>query len=85
MSLSRDAATTEDGLNGEHLLEITYAPSYDIPTDKQTGYWYAVCVYDGYGNEHPAAIVGYPEGNSDKVTLLSPINGAKATWEQEFA
>ena len=85
MSLSRDAATTDDGLNGEYLLDITYAPSYDIPTDKQTGYWYAVCVYDGYGNEHPAAIVGYPEGNSDKVTLLSPINGAKATWEQEFA
>lgn len=85
MSVSKDAAMTDDGFGSQYLLGVTYAPSYTIPTDKQSGCWYAVCVYDGYGNEHTAAITGYPEGESEKVTLLSPVNGAKAQWNQEFS
>lgn len=85
VSISRDAAMTSDGLSGEYLLGVTYSPEYAIPSDRQSGYWYAVCVYDGYGNEHTAAIVGYPEGEADKVTLVSPVGGADADWSQQFS
>jgi hypothetical protein len=43
-----------------------------------------VCVYDGYGNEFEPAVVGYPEGESAKVTLSSPINGAVVGWTADF-
>ena len=85
MSVSRDVAMTDDGINGEYLLGVTYAPNYMIPEDKNLGYWYAVCVYDGYGNEHTAAIVGYPEGDSEKVLLISPVDGEVVDWEQKFS
>ncbi len=84
MSVSRDAASTTDGISGDYLLGVTYAPSYTIPADKQSGYWYAVCVYDGYGNEHTPSIVNYPEGSAEKVTLSSPVNGVSTSWLQEF-
>ena len=84
-TVSREAATTTDGINGEYLLGVTYAPSYDITEEKRNGFWYAVCVYDGYGNEHTAAIVNYPEGTAEKVSLVSPVNGVKTDWEQEFS
>ena len=85
MSMSKDLVMTPDGINGEYLLGVTYTPNYTIPEEKQSGYWYAVCVYDGYGKEHTVSIVNYPEGNADKVTLISPVNGVEATWNQEFS
>ena len=85
MSVSRDAAMTADGINGEYLQGVTYAPSYTLATDKKSDYWYAVCVYDGYGKEHTVAILGYPEGNAEKVSLISPVGGAAADWSQQFS
>ena len=85
MSVSRDASLTPDGISGDYLLGVTYAPSFTIPVDKQSGYWYAVCVYDGYGIEHPASIINYPEGSADKVTLTSPVNSGNTEWNQVFS
>lgn len=75
-----------DGISNEYLLDVSYANSYTIPSDKQGAYYYAVCIYDGYGNEFEPAIVGYPEGESTVVTLSSPINGATVTsWTADFS
>lgn len=85
MSVSRDAAMTTDGFDGQYLQGVTYAPSFTLDSSKLSNYWYAVCVYDGYGKEHAAAIVGYPEGNAEKVTLISPVGGVATTWNQQFS
>ncbi len=78
-------ASNGDGFDGQYLVDVTYTNSYSIPSDKQTNYWYAVCVFDGYGKEHTAAIVNYPEGESEKTTLIAPINGAVADWNATFS
>ena len=35
----------------DYLLGVTYGNSYEIPENYRSGYYYAVCVYDRYGNE----------------------------------
>ena len=74
-----------DGISNEYLLGVSYSNSYSVPASKQGDYYYAVCVYDGYGNEFEPAIAGYPEGESTKVTLTSPINGATVSWVCDFS
>ena len=70
-SVSKSLAMSNngDGISGEYLLGVTYLPNFSIPFDAQVGYWYAVCVYDGYGNEHAAAITDFdyngPEPGAD--------------------
>lgn len=73
-----------DGISNEYLLGVSYTNTYSVPSDKQGNYYYVVCIYDGYGNEFEPAIVGYPDGESTKVTLTSPINGAVASWIVDF-
>ncbi|MGM9868050.1 MAG: dockerin type I domain-containing protein [Sodaliphilus sp.] len=43
------------------------------------------CVVDGWNNEFEPAIYGLATEDADQVTLLSPINGASATWSQTFS
>lgn len=74
-----------DGISNEYLLGVSYANSYSIPSAKQGDYYYAVCVYDGYGNEFEPAIVGYPEGESAAVTLASPVKGETVAWTADFS
>lgn len=81
LSVTIDEATTDDGIDGQYLVDVSYNNSFTLPTDRQSGYWYAVCVYDGFGKEHPAAYVGYPDGEAEKVTLIAPINGAAVSWD----
>ena len=50
-----------DGLDVQYLQKVVYGTSYTMDADKQNNYWYAVCVFDGYGKEHTAAVVNYPE------------------------
>lgn len=85
LSITHEAAMTDDGIDGQYLLNVTYSPSYALPTDKQSDYWYAVCVYDGFGKEHAVAYVNYPEGEAETVTLYSPVNGAATSWSQLFS
>ena len=47
-----------DGIKSDYLLGISYKPEYTLPNDYQSGYWYAVCVIDGYGNESEPAYLG---------------------------
>ena len=51
-------AADGDGLDVIYLQKVVYGNSYQIPNDKQNGYWYAVCAYDGYGREHSLVRLG---------------------------
>lgn len=85
-SVTREAAVTADGIDGQYLLGVTYAPDYTLPSDKRSGYWYAVCVYDGYGREHSEAVINYPTGNyADKASLIAPADGAMLEDEISFS
>ncbi len=77
-------AADGDGFDVQYLQDVVYGGAYTLDADKQSNYWYAVCVYDGYGKEHEAAVVNYPEGDSEIATLISPVNGATAAWSQLF-
>ena len=70
-SVSEKAAMANDGdgFDAKYLQGVTYLPNFAISSNQQVGHWYAVCVYDGYGNEHPAAITDFdyngPEPGAD--------------------
>lgn len=83
---TKDAALSDDGFSGEYLQGITYSPSYNISSDKQSGYWYAVCVYDGYGNEHSASIINYPnESYASKAELITPADNTEVEGDITFS
>ncbi|MBR5332328.1 MAG: family 10 glycosylhydrolase [Muribaculaceae bacterium] len=86
LSVTIDQAKSADGdgFDGKYLQKVVYGTSYTLDSDKQSNYWYVVNVFDGYGKEHELAIANYPEGDSEVATLISPINGAKVAWSQEF-
>ena len=86
LSVTIDQAKSADGdgFDSAYLQKVVYGTSYTLDSDKQNNYWYVVNVFDGYGKEHESAIVNYPEGDSEVATLISPINGAKVAWSQEF-
>lgn len=75
-----------DGIEAEYLLGVTYTNSYQLPADKQSGYWYAVCVYDGFSNEFEPALIEYPVVEDAPVTTLQlPEDGAKLEGDISFA
>ena len=47
-----------DGIKSDYLLDITYKPQYTLPSAYQSGYWYAVCIIDGYSIESEPAYLG---------------------------
>lgn len=63
----------------EYLLGIKYSNYYNIPSNKRTGYRYAVAVYDRYGNEYSPLFMGSSKRTISAATLTTPINGAKTT------
>ena len=85
VTLDNALAADGDGIKVDYLLDTWYYNNYTLPSSKTGAFWYAVCVYDGYSNEYEPAIVNYPAGESQKVTLTSPINGAVAQWENTFS
>lgn len=66
-------ASDGDGLDAKYLVDITYTPSYSLPTDKTKGYWYAVCVYDGYGFESQPALANCDESGIVEIVDNSAI------------
>ena len=71
-------ASGADGLDGAYLQGVTYGTSFTldpsvVDTDK---YWYAVCVYDGYGLESKPAITNYLDNESDAISLVAPADGS---------
>lgn len=58
-SISLEKATdAKGGFLQKYLQGVTYTPSYTVGGGN---YWYAVCIYDGYGYEHEAATYNYTE------------------------
>lgn len=86
-NVSIDDATESngDGISNDYLLRVCYENTFTLPSGLTKGYWYAVCAYDGLGNEYAPAVVNYPDAASAKVTLTSPANNATITWTQTFA
>ena len=74
-----------DGIKSDYLIGVTYTPSFELPDEFSSGYWYAVCVVDGWGNEFDPAYMNAPVDYAQKVTLLSPVGGAVAQWVQNFS
>ena len=70
-TVSQKAAMNSDGdgFDAKYLQGVSYLPTFSISSNLQSGYWYAVCVYDGYGNEHAAATTDFdyngPEPGAD--------------------
>ena len=58
LAIEQALALDGDGISGEYLEGVTYTPEYTLPAAKANGYWYAVCVYDGYGCESDYTILG---------------------------
>lgn len=75
----------------EYLEAVSYTNSYTIPSDKTSGYRWAVAVYDRYGNEYAPLFVGGTPKTINAATLVSPANGGKALalsdykWESSVA
>ena len=84
--LSIDDVRSEkfDGIRSDYLLNVSYSPEYTLPDEYCTGYWYAVCVVDGWGNEFEPAFLNAPVDPAEKVTLVSPVGGVQVNWDQEF-
>lgn len=85
VSVSAAQSATFGGIKSDYLLGVTYTPTFAVPTDRQAGYWYAVCIVDGFGNEFAPAYYNAPGSAAAKVTLSSPIGGVVTTWNQVFA
>lgn len=84
-AVSYSDALTDDGISNEYLLGISYATKYALPTEQHEDHWYAVCIYNGYGNESRPAIIGYNNGVSQAVSLLTPTQGATVDWDCTFS
>lgn len=87
LSVTLDEAQSQafDGIKSDYLVGVTYTPSFKLDASLQSGYWYAVCVVDGWNNEFAPAFYNLATEYADKVTLVSPIAGAATTWNQQFA
>lgn len=87
LNVTLDEAQSQafDGIKSDYLVGVTYTPSFKLDASLQSGYWYAVCVVDGWNNEFAPSFYNLATEYADKVTLVSPIAGAAATWNQQFA
>ena len=85
VSIDQAKSADGDGIDVQYLQKVVYGTSYAVATDKQANHYYVVCVFDGYSKEHEMAVVNYPEGESEKATLISPINGVTTTWNTTFS
>ena len=61
----------------EYLDGITYTNSYTIPSEKASGFRFAVAVYDRYGNEYAPLFVGATPTTIQPAQLTYPKNGVK--------
>lgn len=61
-SLYPEDAMTEDGkgFRSEYIIDVAYKASIEIPSDRRTGYWYAVAPYDRHSNEWTATTLDAP-------------------------
>lgn len=55
---SVNVETLDLNIPAEYLLGVSYKTTYTMPDDKKSGYNYAVCVLDRYGNEYEPVYYG---------------------------
>lgn len=55
---SVNVETLDSNIPAEYLLGVSYKTTYTMPDDKKSGYNYAVCVLDRYGNEYEPVYCG---------------------------
>ena len=55
---SVNVETLASNIPAEYLLGVSYKTTYTMPDDKKSGYNYAVCVLDRYGNEYEPVYYG---------------------------
>ena len=60
----------------DYLLGMTYEPSFDIPSQYQQGYQFAVYVLDRVGNEWSPAFLSIELDQLDNPELITPEAGA---------
>ena len=68
----------------DYLLGMTYEPTYEIPSQYQQGYQFAVCVLDRVGNEWEAAFLSAELEQLDNPVLISPEDGATVDAPFQF-
>lgn len=87
LTVTLDEAQSQnfDGIKSDYLVNVTYTPSFTLDASLRSGYWYAVCVVDGWNNEFAPAFYNLATEDADQVTLISPIGGAATTWNQQFS
>lgn len=76
--------TQNFGREVEYLLGVTYDTQYTLPDSYLTGYNFAVCVYDRYGNEYSPVFVGATQGKLAAPTLTAPTNGQSIEMPFDF-
>lgn len=79
------SSVDHNGFKAEYMLDnMLYSNSVSVE-GKTSGYWYAVAPLDRYGNEWDYTTYGnVPASLMAEVTLLSPADGAKSEWVQNF-
>lgn len=55
---SVNVETLDSNIPAEYLLGVSYKTTYTMPDDKKSGYNYAVCVLDRYGNGYEPVYYG---------------------------
>lgn len=68
--------------DAEYLLGVSYTNSYTVPDRYLSGYNFAICVYDRYGNEYSPVFVNATQGTLAAPVLVSPTSGQSI--EQPF-
>ncbi|MBR5638181.1 MAG: family 10 glycosylhydrolase [Muribaculaceae bacterium] len=58
-----------DGIKSDYLIAVSYNNYYVVPEAYQSGYYYAVCVVDGFDNEWPAAFTGEATGYEPLIDI----------------
>ena len=80
ISVEQAASTIYEGIKGDYLLGISYSPNYTLPRAYQEGFWYAVCVIDGYGNESEPAYLR--DGDNPDPEQPTPVTyNIEKVWE----
>lgn len=69
----------------DYLLGTSYETEYTIPSNRLSGYNYAVCVYDRYGYEYSPAFVGVATETLDAPELIYPAANTTVEYPFEFS
>lgn len=68
----------------EYLAGISYTRSFTIPQEFATGYNFAVCIYDRYGNEYGPVFASTGNHSLQAPVLTSPSDGQTIEMPFDF-